>query len=128
MQEYDYARLLYRLIVHQQKTQDMRNAVHDAEDAYYRGKQAGLDEAVATMTDTEHGTSRQQADCPYCHPDKDGIITPLVDKDSVTVTVKPRDGLLLVVTDFGTMTVTIWYCPACGRRVKAFIHEKQLPE
>ena len=80
------------------------------------------------MTDTEHGTSRQQAGCPYCHADKDGEITPLINKDAVTMTVKPGDGALMLVTDFGTMTISIWYCPACGRRVKAFIYEKQLPE
>ena len=63
MQEYDYMRLLNRLRVHLATTREMVATTSDENDDYYKGKLAGLDEAIATMTDTEHGTSRQQADC-----------------------------------------------------------------
>jgi len=123
MQEYDYMRLLNRLRVHLATTREMVATTSDENDDYYKGKLAGLDEAYTTMTSMDKATSRQEHDCPYCHEKY-----PLVDYRGASLKIVGSNLELMGDFENEPKNISVWYCPMCGRRIKKFPDEKELPE
>ena len=57
--------------------------------------------------------------CPYCHEDSDGYVTPLEKNCHAFVRRSPIDGWVLSVK-YGAWRkdIPIRFCPMCGRRLK----------